>query len=210
MIIHTYTNMDIVRREFLLRLFATLLLILTSCLVGFDTQTKVLFYTVHVKASFKYMNVLGVLVWIDVAVAGYNVLQLLRCFFNIPTSKGDSIKQSSNYMNCWLNFFLDQAVVYTVFAAHSAAIEASAIALVGVQSLQWMKICNKFTRFCNQIGGALLLGYVAVLLLVVVSSLSAFQLFRLYSPKRFLQLKSKLIDDIYFVQNVMHNELENN
>ncbi|MCE3215564.1 putative xyloglucan endotransglucosylase/hydrolase protein 25 [Datura stramonium] len=122
---------------------------------------------------------------------------------------GDIIKQSS-YMNYWLFFFLDQAVVYTVFAANSAAIEASAIALIGIKSLQWMKICNRFTRFCIQIGGALLLGYVAVLVLIVVSSLSAFQLFRLYSPNHFLQLKTKLNDhDLYFVnQNVLHNQLE--
>ncbi|XP_060171552.1 CASP-like protein 2C1 isoform X1 [Lycium barbarum] len=183
--------MDIVRKEFFLRLFATVFLVLTAVLVGFDTQTKVLFY-VHRKATFKYLNVLSVLVWIDVAVACYNVLQLLRCFF-ISTSRGDA-KQSS-YKNCWLFFFLDQVVVYTVFAVNTAAIQASAVALFGVKSLQWMKLCNKFPKFCIQIASALILGYVAVLLLAVVSSISAYQLFRLYSPKHFLKLKRKLNDD---------------
>lgn len=93
-----------------------------------------------------------------------------------------------------MSIYFLQAAVYTVFAAQSAAVEASAIALAGVRSLQWMKLCNRFTRFCIQIGGALLCGYAAVLVLVVVSSLSAFQLFRLYSPKKFLQLKGKLND----------------
>ncbi|KAM3269777.1 CASP-like protein 2C1 [Capsicum chacoense] len=190
---------DIVKKEFMLRLFATLLLALTACLVGFDSQTKVLFYTLHMKATFKYLNALCVLVWIDAAVAGYNVLQLLRCFF-ITTSKGD-IKQSY-YKNYWVFFLLDQAIVYTVFAANSAAVEASAIALIGIKSLQWMKICNKFTRFCVQIGSALLLGYLAVLVLFLISSLSAFQLFRHYSPKHFLQLKTKL--------KMLQNDPENN
>lgn len=49
---------DIVKKEFMLRLFATLLLALTACLVGFDSQTKVLFYTLHIKATFKYLNAL--------------------------------------------------------------------------------------------------------------------------------------------------------
>ncbi|XP_059287153.1 CASP-like protein 2C1 isoform X2 [Lycium ferocissimum] len=156
--------MDIVRKEFFLRLFATVFLVLTAVLVGFDTQTKVLFY-VHRKATFKYLNVL----------------------------RGDA-KQSS-YKNCWLFFFLDQVVVYTVFAANTAAIQASAVALFGVKSLQWMKLCNKFPKFCIQIASALIVGYVAVLLLAVVSSISAYQLFRLYSPKHFLKLKRKLNDD---------------
>ncbi|OIT26840.1 PREDICTED: CASP-like protein 2C1 isoform X1 [Nicotiana attenuata] len=185
--------MDIVRKEGLLRLFAIVFLVLTACLMGFDSQTKLLFDTIERKASFKDLDALFVLVWIDVAVASYSVLQVLRCFLIPTTSKGD-IRQRS-YKNYWLFFFLDQAAVYTVFAAQSAAIEASAIALVGVRSLQWMKICNRYTRFCIQIGGALLCGYAAVLVLVVVSSLSAFQLFRLYSPKKFLQLKGKLNDD---------------
>ncbi|XP_055824634.1 CASP-like protein 2C1 [Solanum dulcamara] len=184
--------MDIVRIELLLRLFATLLLVLTACLVGFDSQTKVVFLSVHIKANFKYLDALCVLVWIDAAAAIYNILQLLKCFY-ITTSKGD-IKQSS-HKNYWFFFFLDQAVVYIVFAGNSAAIEASAIALIGIKSLQWMKMCNRFTRFCIQIGAALILGYLAVLLLFMVSSLSAFQLFRLYSPKHFLKLKSKLILD---------------
>ncbi|CAN4106507.1 unnamed protein product [Withania somnifera] len=201
---------DIVRKEFLLRLFATLLLVLTACLVGFDSQTKVLFYTYHLKATFKYLDALRVLLWIDAAAAGYNALQLLRCFF-LTTSKGD-IKQSS-YKNYWLFFLLDQAIVYSVFATNSAATEAAAIALVGVKSLQWMKICNKFTRFCIQMGGALLLGYLAVLPLALLSSLSAFQLFRLYSPKHFLKLKNKLNHHpFYFVhqQNGLQNHQQNN
>ncbi|XP_015080768.1 CASP-like protein 2C1 [Solanum pennellii] len=197
--------MDIVRVEFLLRLFAIILLVLTACLVGFDSQTKLVFLTVHIKANFKYLDALSVLVWIDAAAAIYNVLQLLRCFF-ITTSKVD-IKQIS-HKNYWFFFLLDQVVVYIVFAANSAAIEASAIALIGIKSLQWMKICNRFTRFCIQIGAALILGYIAVLILFLVSSISAFQLFRLYSPKHFLKLKTKLIDDSYVVhQNVLQNDL---
>lgn len=50
--------MDIVRVEFLLRLLAILLLVLTACLVGFDSQTKVVFLTVQIKANFKYLGAL--------------------------------------------------------------------------------------------------------------------------------------------------------
>lgn len=98
--------------------------------------------------------------------------------------------------------------MYIVFAANSAAIEASVIALIGIKSLQWMKICNRFTRFCIQMGAALILGYLAVVILFLISSITAFQLFRLYSPKHFLKLKTKLIDDPYIVhQNVLQNDL---
>ncbi|KAL0453473.1 UNVERIFIED_CONTAM: CASP-like protein 2C1, partial [Sesamum latifolium] len=83
------------------------------------------------------------------------------------------------------------AASYVVFAATTAGVQASALALTGEKSFQWMKLCNKYTRFCFQIGGALACGYIAAILMVITSSISAYALFRLYSPKHFLLLKGR-------------------
>ncbi|KAL3535359.1 hypothetical protein ACH5RR_003820 [Cinchona calisaya] len=166
-----------------LRLFATFLLVLSACLVAFDSQTKLLFYSILRKASFRDLNALFVLVCIDSAAAAYNVLQILRCSI-FPSPKVDKNL-------AWLCYLLDQAVVYLAFAANSAALQGSLFAITGQNNFQWMKLCNIYTRFCIQIGGALVCGFIACLVLAVISALSAYSLFRLYSPKHFLQLKAK-------------------
>lgn len=84
-----------------------------------------------------------------------------------------------------------QIAVYLTFAANTASFEAALLALTGSEALQWMKVCNKFTRFCVQMGGALLCGYVASILMALISTTSAYRVFRMYSPKWFLRLKSK-------------------
>lgn len=87
--------------------------------------------------------------------------------------------------------YMLQAVVYITFAANTAAVAASVLAITGADNFAWMKLCNKYTRFCIQIGGALLCGYFASIFMAILSSISAFNLFRLYSPKQFLLLKPK-------------------
>lgn len=87
--------------------------------------------------------------------------------------------------------YVVQVAAYVVFGASTAALQESALAITGEKSFQWMKLCNRFTRFCFQIGGALVCGYIAVVLMAITASLSAFSLFRIYSPKQFLVPKAK-------------------
>ncbi|XP_022854003.1 CASP-like protein 2C1 [Olea europaea var. sylvestris] len=176
------------RKEAFLRVLSTVFLVLTVCLVAFDAQTKLLFYSVVRKATFRDLNALFVLVWIDSAAAVCNLLQLFRGYI-LPGSKEDL---TSNYRYlAWGFCLLDQAAAYIVFAANSAAAQASMLAVTGESSFQWMKVCNRFTRFCIQIVGALLCAYCASIFMAVISSISAYNLFRFYSPKKFLLLKGK-------------------
>ncbi|XP_047308721.1 CASP-like protein 2C1 [Impatiens glandulifera] len=185
--------MGILGSEGVLRLGAAVLLVVTACLVALDSQTKFLYYQIAKKATYKELNALYVVVWVHSAAAIYSLLQSGRCFFfAAPIHHGTSRPATSSYLTtATLCFILDQVVVYGVFSTNSAGVEASIMAITGADSFQWMKLCNKFTRFCYQIGGALLCGYVACLLMIVVSSISAFNLFRLYSPNKFLILKAK-------------------
>ncbi|ONI27458.1 hypothetical protein PRUPE_1G088100 [Prunus persica] len=175
------------KTEAFLRLCAVLVLVLTACLVGFDSQTKYLIF-IYRKATFRDLKSLSVLVYVVSVAAGYNLLQLGKC------SKSAWCKENlkgSNIYVAWLCFLLDQVAVYVTFGANSAALEASVLAIKGAQDFQWMKLCNKYTRFCFQIGGALACGYVACILMAWISLISAFNLFRLYSPKQFLLLKGR-------------------
>ncbi|KAK4775258.1 hypothetical protein SAY86_010193 [Trapa natans] len=179
---------SITKVEALFRACVVVLLVLTACLVGTNAQTKVIAYITK-KATYRDLTALESLVYIDVAVAAYSLLQLSRCTISAWFCKTIISYEQKNL--AWVCFLLDQAVAYVVFAANTAALQAAMLAITGSKALQWMKLCNRYKRFCFQIGGSLFCGYVACFLLVVISCTSAFNVFRLYSPTKFMQLKQK-------------------
>ncbi|KAJ4709341.1 CASP-like protein [Melia azedarach] len=181
--------MELQKVEALLRVSSALLLISTACLVSLDTQTKVVF--VKRRITYKQLDAFVHLVYVASAAAAYNLLQLGRCVFS------SSLKEKSNksyrYL-AWVFYLLDQMVVYITFITNSAATEQAIIALNGAKVFQWMKWCSKFSRFCFQAGGAVVSAYLASALMALLTFISAFHLFRLYSPKSFLRLKNTQVN----------------
>ncbi|RDX96165.1 putative xyloglucan endotransglucosylase/hydrolase protein 23 [Mucuna pruriens] len=156
-----------------------------ACLIAFDTQTKVVFLTIEKKATYKDMSALKISVYVTSAAAGYNLLLLFK------HSTWSRINFKGSYLcMAWICFFLDQIAVYMTFAANTATLAASMLAITGSEAFQWLKVCDKFTRFCIQIGVAVLCGYAASILMALISTISAYKVFRMYSPKWFLRLKS--------------------
>lgn len=67
----------------------------------------------------------------------------------------------------------------------AAAIQASLVAITGVKPLQWRKVCNVFTRFCDQVGGGITCALAASLAMSILAAISANRLFRShYALKR--------------------------
>ncbi|KAK7265282.1 hypothetical protein RJT34_32900 [Clitoria ternatea] len=178
-------NLEMARGEICLRVSAILVLIITACLVAFDTQTKVVLLSYEKKATYKDMKALKILVYVTSAAAGYNMLQLCK----ISACSRGNFKVSYIGM-AWICFLLDQMAAYLTFGANTAALTASMLAVTGAEAFEWMKVCDKFTRFCDQIGGAVLCGYAAFILMALISTFSAHKVFRMYSPKWFLRLKT--------------------
>ncbi|CAL0325580.1 unnamed protein product [Lupinus luteus] len=170
----------IARGEVYLRISAILILVLAACLIAFDTQTKVIVFTIEKKATYKDVNALKILVYITSVAAGYNMLQL--CKHSAWAYSGSKFERSYISM-AWISLLLDQMAVYITFASNSAALEASVLAITGSQTFEWIKLCNRFTRFCSQIGGAMFCGYVASFIMALISTISAYRVFRMYSPK---------------------------
>ncbi|KAL5149527.1 CASP-like protein 2C1 [Glycine soja] len=178
-------KLGMARGEVCLRVSAILVLVLTACLVALDTQTKVVFISIEKKATYKDLNALKILVYVTCAAAGYNLL--LLCKHSIWSRKNF---KGSYLCMAWICFSLDQIAVYMTFAANTATMGAAVLAISGSEAFQWLKVCDKFTRFCVEIGGALLCGYAASMLMALISTISAYKVFRMYSPKWFLRLKS--------------------
>ncbi|BAT76717.1 hypothetical protein LR48_Vigan627s006600 [Vigna angularis] len=178
-------KLGMARGEVCLRLSVILFLVLTTCLVAFDTQTKVVFLGIQKKATYNDLDALRMLVYVTSAAAGYNLLQLCK---HSTCSRGNL--KGSDMCVAWISLFLDQIAAYITFGTNTASVGASMIAVKGSEAFQWLKVCDKFTRFCIQIGGAFLCGYVASILMALISTISAYRVFRMYSPKWFLRLKS--------------------
>ncbi|CAM8897390.1 unnamed protein product [Rhodiola kirilowii] len=180
--------MEVKKVQLFPRILAILVLVLTACLVSLDTQTKLVFNILEKKATFKDLDALFVLVHVVSVAAGHHLLQLGLKFITANRLKESSKTSLYLYLK-WFCFVFDQVMVYLVFATWSAALQASMLAVTGSESLQWMKVCNIFTRFCYQISGGLVCGFFAWFIMAIVSSISAFSLFCLYSPHHFMLLK---------------------
>ncbi|KAF7838054.1 CASP-like protein 2C1 [Senna tora] len=179
--------MEFLMSEVRVRVCAIVFLVLTASLVASDSQTKVIIFTYRKKATYHDLQALKILVYIASAAAAYNFLQL--CIYFVSPLSTLSSKGYLLYMT-WFCFLLDQMAVYITFGANTGAMEGAMIALKGEEVFEWTKVCNRFSRFCYQIGAALLFGYLASIFMALISSLSAYKLFRFYSPNSFLRLKS--------------------
>ncbi|KAK9132947.1 hypothetical protein Scep_012475 [Stephania cephalantha] len=163
--------------EVVLRCLVCGLGVLAAVLIGSDTQVRVIF-SVQKKARFTDMKALVFLVIADGIVAAYSLIQCLRCV--VSMIRGSVL---FNRPLAWIIFSGDQVMAYVMLAAVAAAAQSAVFAKLGQPELQWMKICDMYGKFCNEVGEGIASALVVSLSMVAVSCLSAFNLFRLYGGK---------------------------
>ncbi|XP_066372617.1 CASP-like protein 2C3 isoform X1 [Miscanthus floridulus] len=181
-----------VKAEGLLRGACAALAAAAALLVGLSTQTETVLLVTK-KATVKDVQALWVLAMAAAAAAVYHLLQLLKCFYLGRVGGASPCRRSSRAL-AWTCLLLDKvrrnnslrlralACAYTTFATTVEAAQACVIALDGAHALQWTKLCNIYTRFCEQIAGSLVLGMLAAVGTAVLSAASARNVFRHYSP----------------------------
>ncbi|XP_008800283.1 CASP-like protein 2C1 [Phoenix dactylifera] len=165
----------LLKAESLLRVLCLVLASMAAVLIGLDTQTKTVFF-VRRKATVKDLEALWISTIITSIAAGYHLLQFCRCLAFAWLTKNPCW---SNKFMAWASFLLDQGVTYVTFGGILAGMQASMIAVTGMRALQWEKLCNIYARFCDQVAAGLVCGIAASLSMAVVSSVSAYHLFRL-------------------------------
>lgn len=89
-----------------------------------------------------------------------------------------------NHFMCIFRGALVQMMTYLCLAATASATQGSLFAKLGEPALQWMKICNMYGKFCNQIGEGIASAVLVSLSMVILSAISAFSLFRLYGENK--------------------------
>ncbi|QCD77012.1 hypothetical protein DEO72_LG1g634 [Vigna unguiculata] len=160
--------------DLFLRLFAILLTLVASVVIGADKQTAIVpikfvesmppLY-VPVAAKWHYLSAFVYFVGANAMACAYAALSLLLRLGN--RRKG---------METVITVF-DTLMVALLFSSNGAAIAVGLLGLQGNSHVHWNKVCNIFGKFCDQVAASLfisLLGSITFLLLLLLP-----QLFRL-------------------------------
>ncbi|KAK1281600.1 hypothetical protein QJS10_CPB22g00947 [Acorus calamus] len=107
--------------------------ILVSVLVGTATEVKEIF-SIEKKARFTDMKALVFLVIVNGIVAGYSLIQGLRCV--ISMLRGSLL---FNKALAWAIFSCDQVMAYMILAATAAAAQSAVLAELGQPEMQWIR-----------------------------------------------------------------------
>ncbi|XP_049379920.1 CASP-like protein 2B1 [Solanum stenotomum] len=164
--------------ELVLRCIIFGLAILGAILIGTDKQAKVIF-SIEKIAKFTDMKALVFLVIANGLAAAYSLVQVLRCILSMI--RGTVL---FNKPLAWAIFSGDQLMAYVTLTAVAAAAQSAVFAKLGQTELQWMKICNMYGKFCNQVGEGIASSLIVSLSMIVLSAISAFSLFRLYGNSK--------------------------
>ncbi|GFP80482.1 CASP-like protein 2b1 [Phtheirospermum japonicum] len=164
--------------ELILRCLICGLAVLSAVLIGTDTQVRE-FFTIRKRAKFTDMKALVFLVIANGIAAGYSLVQVLRCVLSMI--KGTVL---FNKPLAWAIFSGDQVMTYLTLSAVAAAVQSGLFAQFGQTELQWMKTCNLYAKFCNQVGEGVASSLLACLSMVLLSAISAYGLFRLYGDNK--------------------------
>ncbi|KAK9715111.1 hypothetical protein RND81_06G144300 [Saponaria officinalis] len=164
--------------EMVLRILIVALGGVAAVLIGTNTEVKLIF-SISKKASFTDMKALVFLVVANAVVAAYSLVHLVRCVAGMARG---SILFSKPL--AWLIFSGDQVMAYLSVAAVAAAAQSSVLGKFGQTELQWMQICDLYAKFCNQVGEGIAASLVVSICSVILSSISAYSLFRLYGGRK--------------------------
>ncbi|WMV53001.1 hypothetical protein MTR67_046386 [Solanum verrucosum] len=167
--------------ELVLRCIIFGLAILGAILIGTDKQAKVIF-SIEKIAKFTDMKALVLCRFLVIAnglAAAYSLVQVLRCILSMI--RGTVL---FNKPLAWAIFSGDQLMAYLTLTAVAAAAQSAVFAKLGQTELQWMKICNMYGKFCNQVGEGIASSLIVSLSMIVLSAISAFSLFRLYGNSK--------------------------
>ncbi|CAN1811348.1 CASP-like protein 2C1 [Linum perenne] len=105
----------VVMAECGLRSGAVLSLVVAACLVGFDSETEFVLFS-EKRVTYKDLNSLTALVYVDIAAAAYNLTRLVvllvtrRWRSETSKSNGETASFSMVVVSSWFGFILDQVI----------------------------------------------------------------------------------------------------
>lgn len=131
----------------------------------------------RVSTDLKYSFVTGL-----VYLVYSNGLAAMYCFVVALTSASNVVgTRRSNKPGAWVVFILDQGLAYVLLSAASAAVEVAYLAENGDETTGWDAQCSTYWHFCHLLKASIVVSFLSVILLAIISVLSAKQLFKQYA-----------------------------
>ncbi|KAJ8767518.1 hypothetical protein K2173_017587 [Erythroxylum novogranatense] len=158
------------RAELLLRVLAFALTLTATVVLGVDKQTKVI--SIKIVDTLPAVNLPVVAKWHYLSAFVYFVVaNAIACSYSAI-----SIVLSLGSKKGWgpVISVLDLFMVALLFSGNGAAAAIGLLGSKGNSHVRWNKVCNMFSRFCNQVAASAalsLVGSVVFLLIVVVATL---------------------------------------
>lgn len=134
----------------------------------------------RLSAKYHYSPAFIYFVVVNAVACGYTALSL------IPSVAGKLAARSGAYPNtsAFLLAVSDLVMVALVSSGASAAAAIAYVGLKGNHHTQWLKICNKFDRFCDHTAGAIVISFVGDLIFMVLTIMSIYSMYRRASCAR--------------------------
>ncbi|KAJ7296130.1 hypothetical protein O6H91_03G080100 [Diphasiastrum complanatum] len=161
----------------MLRLFGLLFNVAALFLIATNKQTQTIqfpgFFAFTKTAKFTSSKAFVYLLVATALAATYAFFHVI----NFIAHRGDVVGSTSI---AWLVFVMDQALTYTLLGAVAASTELAYLGKHGFEDAGWFEICTYFNRFCNQMGVAVAIAYLATVCFGISAVFSAFSLFSRY------------------------------
>ncbi|XP_009803956.1 CASP-like protein 1E1 [Nicotiana tabacum] len=160
--------------DFGLRFLAFVLTLVAAIVLGVDKQTTVVAVqlvptlpAINVRATAKWhhMSAFVYFVVVNAIACAYAAMSLVLLLANRGKKKGLSL----------MIILLDLITVALLFSGGGAALAVGLIGYKGNSHVRWIKVCDKFDRFCGQVAAAIvisLVGSALFLLLVLLAVLN--------------------------------------
>eukprot|EP01018_Ginkgo_biloba_P017216 Gb_12162 [translate_table: standard] len=156
--------------ELLLRLLAVGATLAAAIVMGTNTQTISLL-TLQLRAKYSYSAALKFFVVANAIACAYS-------FLSLPITALKVLKKHSPIGTKFVLFLFDLVMVALVMAGASAATAIAYVGHKGNSHTRWAPICDTFDRFCDHVGGALVSSFIAVVIFMILTILSAFSLYK--------------------------------
>ncbi|KAF7134574.1 hypothetical protein RHSIM_Rhsim08G0194800 [Rhododendron simsii] len=138
---------------------------LSAALVTVTSKQTVCLYGAVIDAQYTYSS----------AFTFFAIANLVACAFSVVSlfAAGILARKCKGPNKYFFMFLHDLAVTTLLMAACAAATAIGLVAKFGNSHIGWMAICNDFGRFCDRIIVALTLSYLAFLVHLLLTVISA-------------------------------------
>ncbi|KAI3417955.1 CASP-like protein [Psidium guajava] len=145
------------RKRFLIAQASLRVLAFVSALIALSvmltSDESIVLFGINFRAHYSYASAFRFLLGADAVVCGFSLLSLI--LLRLVSRSG------SNPRNYFFLFLHDLAMMVLMISACAAGTAIGYVGRYGEEKMGWVALCNRVTRFCNQVSVSVVFSYLA-------------------------------------------------